>query len=306
MGASAAGDEHRGRAGGGAPGVGSFGTHGGLTGVLADTLSADSVARALRARHTWATTGKRSVALLRGGEHVQGDSFVQLTSLRLNYALYGDTGWEWLELRDADKPILTRNLHEELGYAPDRFRVRWGGARIKDRYRWAEWHARIEVGGASVKDWSARGLEHPEETVRREGDGLFLARTDTYGDADHIEFTVDSLEKLSLRLHFEIDAYNKTGDPLARNLDTHTPGGEWEVSGADLLREGIIRHDLGGAELFVAVERVSAQPLPTRLEGSFLIEPQPNPQAYRPLHLFARERDDAKVWTSPLFLFCYQ
>lgn len=303
VGASAAGDEHRGRPGGGAPGVGSFGTYGGLTGVLADSLTPEAVAHALRARNTWATTGKRNVALLHSGSHKQGDAFVASGPLSLEYLLLGDSGWEWIELRDGAEAVLTRNLHEELGYAQDRFRVRWGGARIKDRYRWAEWHGKILIEGAIVQSWTPRGLEHPEETVQAGGNNTFVIRTDTYGDADHVEFVVDSLKNLRLQLTFEIDAYNKAGNPLARNPDKHTPGGSWEISGTELLENGLIHYDLGGAELFVAVERVTAKALPVRIQGSFLIEPlPPDIRSNRALHLFARERDDAKVWTSPLFV----
>ncbi len=57
VGASANSDEHRGRCGGGVPGTAVFGAKGGLTGVIADALDQPTVAAALRARHTWATTG---------------------------------------------------------------------------------------------------------------------------------------------------------------------------------------------------------------------------------------------------------
>ena len=43
LGVAASGDEHRGRPGGGAPGVQVFGVRGGLTGVLAESLDRRSV-----------------------------------------------------------------------------------------------------------------------------------------------------------------------------------------------------------------------------------------------------------------------
>ncbi len=75
LGVCANGDEHRGRPGGGAPGVQVFGVRGGLTGILADTLDRRAVGRALRARHTFATTGERSALLVTCGPHRQGDAF---------------------------------------------------------------------------------------------------------------------------------------------------------------------------------------------------------------------------------------
>ncbi len=304
VGASAAGDEHRGRPGGGAPGVGSFGVAGGLTGVLADELSSGAVARALRARHTWATSGGRAVALLSAGPHRQGDAFDHEGPLEISYRLFGEA-WERVELRD-DQGVLwhVRDLHAELGHERNRFRVRWGGARIRDRYRWAEWRAVVEVSGACVLRWAAFGLEHPEETVRETAPGRFEIRTDTYGDADHLELVVDDLAAARVSLRFEIDAYNKTGDARARNPDPVTPGATREFSGADLIAasDGGLRWELGGEELFLAAERLSFGPLPSRLAGVATIPPANGPHRHRALYLFARERDDAKVWTSPLFV----
>jgi hypothetical protein len=303
VGASAAGDEHRGRPGGGAPGVGSFGTAGGLTGILADELTSKAVAQALRARHTWATTGGRAVALLSAGAFRQGDAFEWSGSLEVSYDVLGEAGWERIELRDDEgRVLLARDLDAELGYAPGRFRVRWGGARIKDRYRWAEWRGVIEITGATVTRWRARGLEHPEETVKLTAPGVFEVRTDTYGDADHVEFTVDDLANARIRVRLEIDAYNKTGPALQRNPDPVTPGMDHTLGGAELLARRTVTWELGGAELFVAVERLTEQILPTRVQGTHVVAPKAGLHGHRAVYLFARERDDHKVWTSPLFI----
>lgn len=300
VGASAAGDEHRGRPGGGAPGVGSFGVRGGLTGVLAAELTSPVVAAALHARRTWATTGERNVALLSAGAHRQGDEFIATGPTTVNYAVYGETGWELLELRDAaGRVLLQRDLDRELGYAAHRVRIRWGGARIKDRYRWAEWRGTIRVTGTPVLGWRARGLEHPEERVAETAPGVFTVATDTYGDADHLELDVGDLAALQLEIDLSIGAYNKTGDPLAPNPNAEVPHARRTVRGDVSLAAGAVRWELGGAELFLAVERLTAAPLPLVVEGDFTVPASVQPTA---VYVFARERDDAKVWTSPLFL----
>ena len=304
VGASAAGDEHRGRPGGGAPGVGSFGTAGGLTGVLADTVTSADIARALRARHSWATTGGRAVALLTAGAHRQGDAFAHTGPLEISYRLLGDA-WERVELRDDQGAVLlARDIDAELGHSAHRIRIRWGGARIKDRYRWAEWRAVVEVTGARVLSWKARGLEHPEETVIETSPGVFAIRTDTYGDSDHLELEISYLAAARFSLRFEIDAYNKTGDALARNPDPVTPGANHAFSGSALIAEnsGALRWELGGAELFLSAERLTDRPLPAVLTGSVILPPCNGPHGHRAVYLHARERDDAKVWTSPLFV----
>ncbi|MDB5393782.1 MAG: uncharacterized protein JWM91_1288 [Rhodospirillales bacterium] len=92
LGASAAGDEHRGRCGGGVPGTAVFGTKGGLTGVLAPTLSRTDIGSALRARHTWATTGERLVGLIASSGYVQGDAFSRAGQASIGYRFLGMPG----------------------------------------------------------------------------------------------------------------------------------------------------------------------------------------------------------------------
>ncbi|HEY9153822.1 MAG TPA: hypothetical protein VIM69_01755, partial [Opitutaceae bacterium] len=305
VGASAAGDEHRGRPGGGAPGVGSFGVRGGVTGVISDELTDGAIGRALRARHTWATTGERNVALLAIGEARQGDEICAKAGelLALRYGLWGNTGWERVELRDEQGAILhQRDLDAELGYAATRFRVRWGGARIKDRYRWAEWHGRIQISGTPVKSWFARGLEHPEEKVESLAEQSWRVRTDTFGDADVIEFVVGDLAQATIELNFEVDSYNKTGSPIERHRDPRVAPLRETISGAELLKTHHLERSLGGAELFVAVELLTDQALPLKIEEDVALQLSLGANAHKALYLFARERDDAKVWTSPIFV----
>ena len=126
MGASMAGDEHRGRCGGGVPGTAVFGTKGGLTGLLAPELSRAAVAKALRARHTWASTGERTVALVRCDTHLQGDEFTHRGPAQLSYRFLGDAGWDEIAAFDHSGCIWRRNLQEEAGYSARRIRFRWG------------------------------------------------------------------------------------------------------------------------------------------------------------------------------------
>jgi hypothetical protein len=266
-------------------------------------LTSAAIARALRARHTWATTGGRAVALLSAGAHRQGDAFVHTGPLTLNYDVLGDAGWERIELRDDQGTVLLyRDLDSEFGLSARRLRVRWGGARVKDRYRWAEWRGIIEITGTTVTGWQARGLEHREETVSEIRPGVFAIRTDTYGDDDHVEFEVADLAAAQIHIRLEIDAYNKTGPALERNPDPLTPGTEQKLTGADLLAQGRIEWALGGAELHVSVERLTDHALPLRVTGTHTVAPSNGPNGHRAVYLFARERDDHKVWTSPLFV----
>lgn len=302
IGVAASGDEHRGRPGGGPPGTQVFGVHGGLTGVIADRLDRHTIARALRARHTWATTGEHTALLARCGQYLQGDAFVHRGAATLDYRFLGHSGWEEIAAYDHTGQIWRRNLHEELGYSDRLIRLRWGGARIPDRYRWAAWQGRITIRNGTINRFASHGFEHGEEVCWRAGPTDIAFRSDTYGDADSIEIDVTNLRHCIIKVEGSIDSYVKVGDPLKRNPFVHAPQFSWEISGAELLEAGGLRRDLGGTELFLALERLTEKPLPTDLIGSIDIAPENAPFGHRPVYFFGRQRDDSKVWSSALFL----
>jgi hypothetical protein len=302
LGVAASGDEHRGRPGGGAPGVQVFGVHGGLTGVLSDELDRRSVGQALRARHTWATTGDRSAVLVRCGSHIQGDAFQHQGCAQLDYRFLGEAGWEYLAAFDHQGVVWERPLHAEAGFSDSLVRIRWGGARIRDRYRWAAWQGRIGVSNGTIRRFSANGFEHSEESAWRAGPIDIGFRSETYGDADAVEIDIGNLAGATIRVEGTIDSFVKIGDPLKGNSFVHMPRFSMEVSGRELLERGSVGLDLGGTELFVAVERLSDQPLPIDISGSLQIEPRNSPFGFRPIYFFGRQRNDAKVWSSAQFI----
>ena len=302
LGVAASGDEHRGRPGGGAPGVQVFGVNGGLTGVIADTLDRGCVGRALRARRTWATTGEHSAALIQCGEHWQGDAFTHRGPAALDYRLLGRAGWEYVAAFDHSGQIWERNLHAELGYSERTIRVRWGGARIRDRYRWASWRGRIRIINGTINNFSSSGFEHIEEAAWRTGTTDIEFRSDTYGDADSVEMDISNLANARIVIEGTIDSFVKVGDPLKGNPFAHVPEFRWEISGAALLERGTARHELGGSELFLAAERITDKPLPIDLAGTLEVAPLNAEFGFRPVHFFARQRDDSKVWTSAQFI----
>lgn len=302
LGVAASGDEHRGRPGGGAPGVQVFGVRGGLTGVLAEQLDRRSICRALRARHTWASTGEHTAVLVRCGQYIQGDAFTRQGPARLDYRFLGQTGWEYLAAYDHNGLIWERNLHQESGFSERLIRVRWGGARIRDRYRWAAWQGRIRILNGTIHRFGGQGFEHLEESCWREGATDIGFRSDTYGDADSVEIDVGNLAAVRIVIEGHIDSYIKVGDPRQRNPFAHAPDFHWEISGAELQAKDGVRLELGGTELFVAVERLTEQALPVDVSGHVEVDPVNGPFGFRPVYFHGRERGDGKVWSSAQFL----
>ncbi|MDP2823399.1 MAG: hypothetical protein Q8O52_12080 [Sulfuritalea sp.] len=301
IGASMAGDEHRGRCGGGVPGTAVFGTKGGMSGVIAPELSRKAIAKALRARHTFASTGERSYGLIRVGEHIMGDEFEHKGPATIDYRFLGDAGWDEIVAFDHTGEIWRRDLQQELGYSDRKIRFRWGGARVKDRYRWAAWKGKVTITNAVINDFAGRGFEHIEETCWRESATTVGFKSDTYGDVDAIELDVSHLATARIRVEGTIDGYVKVGDPLKGNPFVHCPTFAWEITGAELLEAARMRRDLPGVEMFLAFERMSDAPAPREVSGTLDIDAHNGPHGHRPVYLFGRQIDDAKVWTSALF-----
>jgi hypothetical protein len=302
LGASASGDEHRGRPGGGLPGTQVFGVKGGITGIIAEKLDRATVGRALRARHTFAATGERLAGITSCGRHMQGDEFGAEGPVMLHYRFLGSVGWDEIAAFDHTGCIWRRDLQKEAGYSERRVRVRWGGARIPDRYRWAEWRGTISVVNGTIHSFAGGGFEHPEESVWRAGPTDIGVRTDTYGDADGVVIDIGNLPACRIRFAGRIDGYSKTGNPLEGNPFVHCPTFDWEVTGADLLQAGSLRMELGGTELFLAIERVTDVALPRDVSGSLQIDARNGPHGFRPVYFHGRQSDDAKVWTSAMFI----
>jgi len=286
LGVSAASDEHRGRPGGGAPGANIFGGFGGLTGVLAPTLNSREVGLALRGRRTWATTGVRAVALLRSGSDWMGDDIViAAPELVTQYALYGTTGWEELHIFDSAGQVWRRDLNAEAGLSETLVRVRWGGARHRDRYRWATWTGNLRVSGTDLHNVTPWAVTHPEQTFDIDGDRAAW-RTTTYGGDIGIILSLADLA--NARLYLESTVLED---------GTHT---DIIITGDELIQHGHREFGFGGLNLALHVERI-ADPaaLPNTVTGELTLA---LPLGHSATYLRAKQSDGHQVWTSPLFI----
>ena len=302
LGASANADEHRGRCGGGVPGAAVFGVKGGITGIIATELTRATIGKALRARHTWATTGERLVGLTRCGDFIQGDDFSLSQDAVIDYRFLGDAGWDEIAAYDHSGCFWRRNLQTELGYSERKIRISWGGARIRDRYRWANWNGVITVLNGNINAFVGRGFEHNEEACWRKSMTQIGFHSDTYGDTDSIEIDVSNLAQCTIRIEATLDGYVKVGNPLDGNPFAHCPAVSWETSGQELMDHNQVRKELGGADLFVCVERLTEVALPREVRGSLTIKKENGPHGHRSIFLAARQIDHSVVWTSAMFI----
>jgi hypothetical protein len=279
-----------------------FGSRGGLTGVFAERFDRDGVARALRARRTFATTGERTVAVLSHGETFMGSEGRLDRDGTLDLRLLGDEGWEEISIYDADRLVWRRDA-QAREVSLRRFRVRLGGARIKDRYRGAWWSGEIRVTGTPILDAAPLGFDHPEQRLWRRNQTTVAFTTVTNGDIDAIEITVGDLANAKIEVEAHIHGYVKVGDPL--QPPPHADLSKlWLVADGCSLAVGRgTAHEGGGAELLLAIEPITGAPLARDVALQVPVrELDLAPAAEHRLFVNARQRDQSRVWTSALFL----
>lgn len=153
-----------------------------------------------------------------------------------------------------------------------------------------------------INDFTGLGFEHIEETCWRQSTTQIGFKSDTYGDVDAIEIDVSHLATAKIRIEGTIDGYVKVGDPLKGNPFVHCPTFSWELTGAELLEYARLKKDLPGIDMFLAFERMSDAPMPREVTGTLNIDPHNGPHGFRPVYFFGRQVDDAKVWTSAMFI----
>ena len=316
LGVSANSDEHRGRCGGGVPGTAVFGTKGGLTGVLSEKLERTEVAKALRARRTFATTGERLVGLVRTKEgKLQGDELAAKggEDISLKYAFYGSSGFSSVEAWDAGGKVWQRDLQQEAASsAPSgtqrKLRVAWGGARHYDRYREAVWHGSILIMGASISKIQPFGGvgDNPEDVIKLVSETQITFETRTSGDFDGVDifFHPSSDASYDVSVTGSLDGYVKVGDPLKGNPHKPQPEFTLVASRSEAEQAGGKQLDIkGGAELYVSVEALADVTLPTRAKGNFVATSDgQKPGSRRAIYFVAREYAGGKVITSPVFI----
>ena len=79
-------------------------------------------------------------------------------------------------------------------------------------------------------------------------------------------------------------------------------GGHQTRRVAELLEQARLKKELPGVEMFLAFERISERAAPRDVSGTIELAPVNGPHGFRPVYLLARQTNDAKVWTSAMFI----
>jgi hypothetical protein len=278
-------DGHKGRPGASYPGAGIFGSYGGLTCVLAESLDRDTVWRAYRERRVYATTGARILLDVSadGGDTHMG-SVVHLDRKdeppSFEVSVHGTAPIERVEFRNGSEILKTvRNYDaDDLG---SRVKVLWQGAEVRGRGRQVRWDGGLRVDSNRIRSFRPINFYNLEQACARAGPRALEWRSQTTGGVAGV---IVNLEK-----------------PQSGQLHVST---EQKRFGLALSHIGLTgrTYRLGGLE-----KRISAYRLPSRppsMELAFRYRP-PRGKLHsgdNPLYVKVVQEDGHMAWSSPIYV----
>jgi Protein of unknown function (DUF3604) len=276
-------DGHKGRPGASHPGASTFGAYGGLTCVLAESLTREAVFDAIKARRCYAVTGAQRI-------HVE---------LAVNGLPMGAAGRAEGPVTIAGRAVGTgpieridvfrglEHIRTVSPYGPgsfdgsNRYRIAWAGSRVRGRDRLTTWDGHVELSAGRIVDAVAFAMENPEKGIRERTDSRVAFVSNTTGDDDGVDVTVDA--------------------PAGAVFRFHTPVIQLEVKLADLADGRTLTFPAGGIDLRVFLRRLPARGLTRELAFDHT-DPSPALGRCHPYWIRVTQEDGAQAWTSPVYL----
>jgi hypothetical protein len=274
-------DGHKGRPGAEGPGAGQFGIFGGLTCMLAESLTRAAVFDSLKQRRCYGTTGPRMDLSFEVDGQVMGSSFVASGDrVQVRASVIGVGPIETLQLFRGRELI-----HEVRPAAFDdcdgsrRIRLEWGGARIRGRGRRATWDGVVEIEGANIERAQVFAFDSPNDGIQAQTETTIELRSRTTGDLDGLDVWLDQAQR---------------GRVVFRS-------GVGELA-ADLAALDAIGHSVsfGGLDLRASVCRYPESPSERVVELKHEVELIAGNTT--PLFVKAIQVDGHIAWSSPIYL----
>lgn len=276
-------DGHKGRPGASHPGASTFGAYGGLTCVLAESLTREAVFDALRARRCYGVTAAQRI-------------HVELTVDGLPMGASGEAkgpvairgrvvGTGPIERVDVFRGL--ERIHTVSPYTPAsfdgsrRYRVAWAGSRVRGRDRLTTWDGHLELSSGRIVAATVFAMENPEKGIVSHTPNRVAWRSNTTGDDDGVDLAIEGAAGAVLRFR--------------------TPVIDLDVPLADLDDGATRTFPAGGVDLRVFMRRLPARDLARELRIDH-VDSTPAEGRCHAYWIRATQEDGAQAWTSPVFL----
>lgn len=273
-------DGHKGRPGAEYPGAGMFGIQGGLTCVLAEELTRESIFTALKERRCYGTTGTRIDLSFEMGGRPMGSCTTSSHPVEIRARVTGTAPLEALYLyRGTDIVKTVRPDSFSLSSESRRIRVSWEGALTRGRSRKAVWDGSILVSGTRIINAKTYAFDSPLDGIIEKSPQGLRFKSSTCGDVDGIDLTLSDARK--------------------GHLSFQSQKGSFDLVLKDLGSEPVV-FDFGGLGLKATVQRYPE----VLKQENLLMETTIDPPAGKttPYFVKAIQEDGHMAWASPIYV----
>jgi hypothetical protein len=276
-------DGHKGRPGASHPGASQFGAYGGLTCVLAESLTRDAVFDALKARRCYGVTAAQRihVELAVNGLPMGADGRAR-GPVRIAGRVAGTGPIERVDVfRGLDV------IHTVAPYTPasfdgsTRYRIAWAGSRVRGRDRLTSWDGYLELSEGRIVAAEPFAMENPEKGITKRADRRIDWISNTTGDDDGVDVTLDAATGAVLRFR--------------------TPVIDFDLPLSDLAGGATRTFPAGGVDLRAFMRRLPARDHARELSIAHT-DTTPPRGACAAYWIRVTQEDGAQAWTSPVYL----
>src|SRR5262249_20072023 len=220
-------DGHKGRPGASHPGASTFGAYGGLTCVLAEALTRDAVFDAIRQRRCYATTAAQRIHVELSVDGLpMGAEGRAAGPVRILGRVVGTGFLERVDVfRDLDVVRAISPYGPAAFEGSNRYRVAWAGSRVRGRDRLTRWDGRLELSAGRIVDAVPFAMENPEKGITERTASFVRWISNTTGDDDGIDLTLDAPPGTVLRFRTPVLDLDIALDDLGTGLTRTFPAG---------------------------------------------------------------------------------
>jgi hypothetical protein len=282
VGVMANSDGHKGRPGAEGPGAGEFGINGGLTCVLAETLTRQAIFAGLKARRCYGTTGPRIDLSFTIADQPMGAVIAAPDGAEVRATVRGTAPLESLSLYQGRTVIETVQPPAFANLAGSRrLRISWRGSRIRGRDRRVTWDGHIRLHGPQLVSATTFAFDAATDGIVSHSKSELLFKSSTTGDTDGLDLILDQTNQ------GRVDFVSAAGVCTVELAELPAKGGKQ-------------RFDFGGLDMAVCFERYPAQLSGYELSLSDQITPPPGQTT--PYFVKAVQSDGHMAWSSPIYV----
>lgn len=273
-------DGHKGRPGASFPGASTFGSYGGLTAILSDRLDRDSVWKAYRQRHVYATTGARILLDVTAPGGLMGDVIQHDATqpFELSFSVAGTAPIERVEVRNGMRVLKTLRTYTTDDLT-SRVKLLWEGAEVRGRGRQVNWDGFLTLDKARIRSFETINFWNQEKRCEQRGSRRLQWQSLTTGGVSGVIMELDR---------------------LAGEMRVETAQRQFDVTVAKLGVTGR-QYKAGGLGKRISADRLPASDGPTELQATIRVSPKQLKPGDNPLYICVVQEDGHMAWSSPIY-----